>query len=108
MGSGGSSLAPQLSLDLCVARAELEFESLSIAVAGARLRRFYRSSSGGNRSRLDGFYCRHYFQCGRVLLRNRNGETARSDWRGVAEARVFVTTIQAHDELDSRHHEAHH
>src|ERR1051325_6128901 len=101
MGSCRPSLAPKLSLDLCVARTELELESLFIAVAGAQFRRFYRASSGGNRSRLDRFCRRNSIQCRRVSLCDRHGETARSYRRSLAEARVFITTIQTNDKLDS-------
>src|SRR4029078_12054452 len=103
MGSSRPSLAPQLSLDFCVARFELEFKSLSIAVAGARLQRFDRSRAGWNRSGLDCFCSGHRVQCGGLYIRTRNTATAESNGRGVAEARVFISTIETNDELDRRH-----
>ena len=55
---------------------ELEFKSLSLAVAGARLQRFHRSRDSWSRSRLDRFCSRHRVQCCSLYFRDRNSATA--------------------------------
>ena len=48
------------------------------------------------------------FQRCRCCFCDRHSATARSDGRSFAETRVFITTTETNDKLDSRHYQAHH
>src|SRR5215217_5930875 len=107
MGGSRPSLAPQLSLDLCVACFELEPESLFIAFAGARLQRVHRSCHRWRGAGLDGVCGRNTIQCRCCRFCGWHCETARSHGRGAAETRVLIPTIEANDNLDCPNYAAH-
>src|SRR5215212_10148708 len=108
MGGSRPSLAPQLSLDLCLACFELEPESLFIAFAGARLQRLHRSGHRWRGAGVDGVCGWNTVQCRCCCFCGWHCETARSHRRSVTETRVLIPTIEANDKLDDSNYPAHH
>src|SRR5712692_847424 len=101
MGSDRAAIAAQLYMDLCVAGAELESESLSISRPGGEFRPIPYARDGRTGSRLDSFHRGIFLQRDAVRLRSVHHQVARSDWRSLATAPVFAATAPARDELDA-------
>src|SRR5712692_10658047 len=101
MGSDRATIAAQLYLDLCVAGAELESESLSISRPGSEFRPIPYARDCRTGSRLDSFHRGICLQRDAVHLRSVHHQVTRSDWRSFATAPVFAATAPARDELDA-------
>src|ERR1051325_1116328 len=108
VGGSWASPAPQLSLDLCAARFELEPESLPVTFACTRLQRLHRPRYRWRGSWLDRLRGGNSVQCRGCCFCNRHCQIARSNWRGAAETRVLVPTVEANDKLDYPNYAAHH